>query len=186
MHNYHDTFKKFPANAIYSQDGKPLLSWRVAILPFIEENALYNEFRLNEPWDSEHNKRLLDRMPKIYAPGGAVAAEPNSTFYQVFTGKDTIFEGTNGLGIAAITDGTSNTILAVEAGKAVPWTKPDDVPYDAKDNLPKLGGLFKEGFHILMADGSVRFVRRDFDQQTLRLAITRNDGQVVDLDKLNP
>ncbi|HYT87230.1 MAG TPA: TIGR03067 domain-containing protein [Gemmataceae bacterium] len=186
MHNYHDTYKKFPTNAIYSKDGKPLLSWRVAILPFIDENALYQQFKLDEPWDSEHNKKLLDKMPMVYAPVGGAAAGPNTTFYQVFTGPGTIFEGTTGIRLPAITDGTSNTILAVEAGKAVPWTKPDDIPFDPKKDLPTLGGLFKEGFNILMADGSVRFVRRGFDVPTLRAAITRNGGEVLDLDKLSP
>jgi uncharacterized protein (TIGR03067 family) len=183
MHNYHDTYKRLPANAIYSKDGKALLSWRVAILPFIEENALYQEFKLDEPWDSEHNKKLLAKMPKIYAPV-AGNAPADSTFYQVFTGPDTIFAGMKGSSFARITDGASNTILAAEAGTAVPWTKPDDMPFDAKKDLPKLGGLFRAGFHVAMADGSVRFIRRDFDPQTLRLAIMPNDGQVVDLDKL--
>ncbi len=186
MHNYLSAYRTFPAHAIYSQDGKPLLSWRVAILPFIEQQALYQQFKLDEPWDSEHNKKLLDKMPQLYAPVSEVAAEPNTTFYQVFTGSGAIFEGTKGIRITDIRDGTSNTILAVEAGKAVPWTKPDDVPFDAQKDLPMLGGLFTEGFNVLMADGSARFVRRGFDGATLRAAITHSGGEVFDPDKLFP
>src|SRR5207244_11694577 len=66
FHNYHDTFGTFPPAAIYSKDGKPLLSWRVAILPYLDQDALYQQFKLDEPCDSAHNKLLLDRMQPIY------------------------------------------------------------------------------------------------------------------------
>jgi uncharacterized protein (TIGR03067 family) len=184
MHNYHDANRSFPPAAICGKDGKPLLSWRVALLPYLEQGALYKQFKLNEPWDSPHNKALLDKMPKVYAPVND--SEGVSTFYRVFTGPGTVFEGPRGVRLAAIRDGSSNTILVVEAGQSVPWTKPDELPYEAGKPLPKLGGLYSGGFNILMADGTVRVVRRDFDAATLRLAITRADGQMVDLDKLSP
>ncbi len=186
MHNYHDANRSFPAAAIHGKDGKPLLSWRVALLPYLEQNNLYRQFKLDEPWDSEHNKKLLAKIPQVYAPIAGNAKEPHSTYFRVFTGPGTLFEGDKGQRIAAVTDGTSNTILAVEAGAAVPWTKPDELPFTPAGKLPKLGGLSQGGFNILMADGSVRFIRRDFDAQTLRGAITRNGGEVVDLDKLSP
>lgn len=65
--NYHDTNDALPGN-IADKDGKPLLSWRIAILPFIEQQALYEQFKRDEPWDSEHNKKLIEKMPKLYAP----------------------------------------------------------------------------------------------------------------------
>src|SRR5262249_52470248 len=108
MHMYHDNYGKLPASAIYSKDGKPLLSWRVAILPYIEQEALYKEFHLDEPWDSEHNKKLLDRMPKVYGAKG------NETHYRVFTGKSSAFESKEGQKFADFTDGLSNTIMIVE------------------------------------------------------------------------
>jgi uncharacterized protein (TIGR03067 family) len=185
MLNYHDAYRGFPAHAIYSQDGKPLLSWRVAILPFVEEAQLYREFKLDEPWDSAHNKKLLARMPKLYAPVRAKTKEPHSTFYQVFVGPGAAFEGKKGLRIPGdFPDGTSNTLLAVEAGQAVPWTKPADLTYDAQKDLPALGGEFKDGFHIALVDGSSRWIRRGFDVPTFRLLITRNDGQPLDWQKL--
>jgi uncharacterized protein (TIGR03067 family) len=186
MHNYHDAYKKLPTAAIYSKDGKPLLSWRVTILPYLEEGPLYQQFRLDEPWDSAHNKKLLEKMPKLYAPVRGMTKQPHTTFYQVFTGPGTLFEGNKALKFQQVQDGISNTILAVEAGEAVPWTKPDDLPYDPQKDLPKLGGLFAEGFSALFADGSVRWVGRRFDVPTLRLAITCNDGQPFDEKKLNP
>src|SRR5438093_7201056 len=68
MHNYHDTYGHLPPAALKNKKGKPLLSWRVALLPFVEEDKLYKEFRLDEPWDSAHNKKLLAKMPKLFAP----------------------------------------------------------------------------------------------------------------------
>jgi RNA polymerase sigma factor (sigma-70 family) len=185
MHNYLDVNKTFPPPAIYSEDGKALLSWRVALLPYVEESQLYKQFKLDQPWDSQHNKRLLARMPKLFAPVAGKAIEGH-TYYQVFTGKGTVFPGPKGIGIADITDGTSKTVMIVEAGATVPWTKPADLPYKAGRPLPKLGGLFHGGFNMALCDGSVRFVGPNFNQDVMRALITRNDNQPVgpaDLDK---
>jgi hypothetical protein len=186
MHNYHDAYGRFPPAANRGADDKSLLSWRVMILPYIEQDALYKEFHMDEPWDSEHNKTLLAKMPSIYAPlNGVKTKEENSTFYQVFTGKGTPFEDPKGNRLADITDGTSNTIMIIEAGEAVPWTKPADLEYDAEKKLPKLGGIFKEGFNFALCDGSVRFCKKEFQEKTMRLLITRNDGNVVDINDLD-
>jgi RNA polymerase sigma factor (sigma-70 family) len=185
MHNYLDVNGHFPPAAIYDKKGKALLSWRVLLLPYLEKDDLFKQFHLDEPWDSKHNKPLLAKMPKQYAPPlhGKTKVE-NGTFYQVFVGKGTVFEGAEGIAIADITDGTSLTIAIVEAAEAVPWTKPADLPYDAKKPLPKLGGLFAKGFHAAFADGSVKWLKKDFDQTQMRIAITRNDAEVLDLSKL--
>jgi prepilin-type processing-associated H-X9-DG protein len=184
MHNYHDTFGTFPANAIYSKDGKPLLSWRVAILPFIEQDALYRQFHLDEPWDSPHNKELLKQMPPVYAPVQGKKAEPYTTFYQGFVGDGAFFEGKEGIRIADITDGTSNTILVVEAGESVPWSKPADLPFAANNPVPKLGAFYPNGFNAAFCDGSVHFLSRTIEEAVLRALITRNGGEVIDFNKL--
>jgi hypothetical protein len=195
FHNYNDVYGGIPANAIYSKDGKALLSWRVAILPFIEEDTLYKQFKLDEAWDGPNNKTLLARMPKVYAPVAGKTKVPYGTFYQVFTGPDTPFNpkaarfGFPSIGGSiprTFPDGTSNTLLIVEAGEAVPWTRPEDIPYDAKKPLPKLGGQFPNGFFAAFADGSVKFLRKDFDEATMRNLINPADGNVIDLSKVLP
>src|SRR5262249_31991555 len=129
MHNYHDTHGRLPPAVVHGADGKPVLSWRVLLLPFIEEHALFKQFHLDEPWDSPHNIRLLPQMPIIFKPfGGSAPPESNTTFYQVFVGKGTAFDGREGLRFDEdFPNGIANTFLIVEAGTAVPWTKPEDV-----------------------------------------------------------
>lgn len=180
-HSYHDV-NGFMAQDIVDKDGKPLLSWRVHLLPYIEQDNLYKQFKLDEAWDSDTNKKLIAQMPKVYAPI-RVKAKEGETFYQAFTGKDALF-GTGKKTLVGITDGTSNTIMTVEAGDPVIWTKPADVAYDAKKPLPKLGGMFDGNFNIGLADGSVMWVRKGFDEKTMRGAITPNGGEVIDLKKL--
>src|SRR5262249_6556434 len=106
-----------------------------------------------------------------------------ATYYQVIFGSGAAFEDKKTMRIpASFPDGTSNTILIVEAEKAVPWTKPADIPYDPKKPLPKLGGMFKDGFHVTLADGSARFVKRGVSDTTMRAAITRDGGEVLGSD----
>jgi hypothetical protein len=188
MHSYHDAFRGFPPAALTDKGKKPLLSWRVAILPFIEQAQLYRQFKMDEPWDSEHNKKLIPLMPSIYADPRGKTKEAGLTYYQVFVGPGTVFEPFVRGGPGALTniripndipDGTSNTIMAVEAGKPVIWTKPHDLPFDPKQALPPLGGLFPDGFNAALCDGSVRFIRRTVPAEILRLLIIRNDGNVI-------
>jgi hypothetical protein len=181
MHGYHDREKTFPPRAVFDKNGKALLSWRVLLLPYLGHDQLYKEFKLDEPWDSKHNKKLLAKMPRVYeAPAGMGKA--GHTYYLGLAGKDCFFDGKKGISFVDITDGTSNTLMIVEGGKAVPWTKPEDVEYDAMKPVPKLGGLFQEGFAGALADGSVRFFVRSVKESTLRLYITRNDGKVIPAD----
>ncbi len=184
LHAYHDTYKHLPTPAIYSQDGKPLLSWRVAILPWLDEQPFYKEFKLDEPWDSPHNKKLLAKIPSVYAPVRGPSRVKGGTYYQAFVGTGAGFEPGKKLRLTSFQDGTSNTLLVVEAGTPVPWTKPEDLPYVKDQALPRLGGQFRGHFMALFADGAVRFLSRNADEETLRRAITRDDGLVVELYKL--
>jgi RNA polymerase sigma factor (sigma-70 family) len=243
MHNYHDVYGSFPSPAIYGKDGKALLSWRVLLLPYLEQQHLYQQFKLDEPWDGPHNRRLLSAMPKVYAPIVPTRGPQDSTYYQVFVGPDeqqggagggavlggagqalrevgdaklggggsvppagaagTAVVGGTGAGnggapgvgpifvkhhatkLTEITDGTSNTILAIEGGSAVPWTKPQDLPYAADEPLPRLAGEFPDAVLTLFGDGSVHALALNLPEATMRALITRNGGEVVDFEKVH-
>lgn len=169
FHIFHDANNAMPSD-IADKNGKALLSWRVAILPYVEEEQLYKKFKLDEPWDSDNNKPLLDKMPKIYAaPRGK--ADKGHTFYQSFAGEGALMSG-KPVKIIAIQDGTSNTFMVAEAGEAVPWTKPADIAFDAKKPLPKLGGVFDGNFNVAFCDGSVRFVKKGVKDENLKKYVT--------------
>jgi hypothetical protein len=172
---------KLPSD-IVDKSGKPLLSWRVAILPYLEEGELYKQFKMDEPWDSDNNKKLIEKMPKLYAPV-RVKAKAGETYYQVFS--EVIFSTKRKmLYPASITDGTSLTGLVFEAGESLVWSKPADLPFDIKKKLPKLGGMFDGDFHVGMCDGSVMLLRKNADEEQLKFLITPNGGEVIDLKKL--
>jgi hypothetical protein len=163
MHNYYDVQKSFPPRAILSKEGKPLLSWRVAILPYLGAGELHKEFHLDEPWDSEHNRRLIDRMPEVLrSPSSSAAAGRTTYVAPVMPGA--IFGGPGGLTFKQITDGTSQTIMLVEADDdhAVVWTKPEDIEIDLEN--PSKGLLIgpQKVLFSLYADGSAhRFTTPD-------------------------
>jgi hypothetical protein len=177
-HNYESAYGNFPSNAL-NKEMKPLLSWRVQILPFIEENELYKQFKMDEPWDSEHNKKLIDKMPKLYAPVRG-KADSGMTFYQSFVGKNALIKPGQMLTLAAIPDGTSNTFMVAESAKGVIWTKPDDLPFDGKE-VPALGGMFDGKFHAVLCDGSVGLFKKGLNAETLGRLIDPADGNVINL-----
>jgi RNA polymerase sigma factor (sigma-70 family) len=185
FHNYADSNRgTFPPAALCDAQGKPLLSWRVAILSHIEQETLYKEFHLNEPWDSEHNKKLLGRMPAIYALPGVTMKEPGLTAYQVFVGKEALFDGGRKPRLPAdITDGTSNTLLVVEGAAPVPWTKPADIAFDDKDPRSRVGGWYGDLVDVLLCDGSARTIdRKKVSKETFRNAIMPADGNILGTD----
>ena len=177
MHNYHDVFKHFPAASIVGPDGKTLHSWRVAVLPFIEQRELYDQYHLDEPWDSENNKKVLEKMPAVFRH--PAAENLTDSCYYVLTGDTTLFPGTKGVDFPEVRDGTSNTIALVEAKRSIPWTKPEDIPYDPAKQLPKLGGFEPGVFLAAWADGSTHRLPATINETTLRALITRAGGEII-------
>jgi len=194
--NYHDVFGKFPPAVVRDQGGKPLYSWRVPILQFLDTEPAYETFRLNEAWDSPHNRPLSEKTPPCFQPALGGPDGAGLTRYQVLIGPGTAFER-DGLTLEDFPDGRANTILVGEGAEPVPWSKPAELLYDPARPLPAFGGPFrkavhflgyevrrKPGFNALFADGTVRFIPSDTDERIIRALITRNGGEPVDLSKL--
>jgi hypothetical protein len=178
--SYHDVTNRFPPPYLKTKTGQPGLSWRVAILPYIEQNSLYQQFKLDEPWDSPNNIRLLSQMPRTYMLPGQT--DPTVTHYQVFVGPGTMFDpAKQRIKITDIQDGTSNTIAAVEAAVPVPWTKPDDLPFPPPGQIASLLKWRGNYALVLMADAAVRPLSNTVTETNLRNAITINDGVAVSL-----
>ncbi|MSU77990.1 MAG: DUF1559 domain-containing protein [Gemmataceae bacterium] len=180
MHGYHDANKRLPAAGmtnVNDPNGKPLLSWRVSILPYIDQGALYQQFDLTQPWDHPTNKRLIANMPHIYIVPGS-DEKKGMTHYRVLVGPTTMFEANQKISLVSVTDGSSNTLMVVEAAEATIWTRPDDLPYNPNGPLPKFG-LTPDGFLAAFGDGTVRFIRANVPENVIRALITRNGGEAV-------
>lgn len=183
---YNSRTGRFP-NDVYSPDGRPLLSWRVVILPELGLEALYREFRLDEPWDSEHNRKLLPRMPDVYALLGS--PEDGRTLVQGLVGaagvnpRPLFVSGERaGLELPQVTDGRSNTLVCVEAAEAVEWTRPGGLPFTPQGPLPSLGRHFGNGTFVARLDGVVLWLSADnavkFEAAVRAMATINGDERI--------
>lgn len=173
MHNHHDTHKTYPGQGTGANwKGKSLLSWRVHLLPFIDQQSLYERFHLDEPWDSEHNFKLIDSMPSAFRSPGSLHSNKTSYLAPILPGSP--FASQGAFNQASIVDLQSRTIMFVEAvdEKAVIWTKPEDLEIDPENPTAGITGSSKGGFLVVMFDGSVRFIEQSIDSKSLRAMYT--------------
>ena len=183
FHEHHNHLGSLPPAA---SPGPNALSWRVALLPYIDQDDLYRAWNKNEPWDGPNNRQLWSRMPRIYQLPGR-QGDGTKTYYQVFVGNGTVFpanRANRGVGFHEISDGLSNTILVAEAGRPVIWCQPTDIPFtESPDGFdPKqVGGYFGKSVNVVMADGSVREISWGLSPLMFQLAITRADGKQLEL-----
>lgn len=192
LQGYHDTHGHLPPAVVRDRDGRPLYSWRVLILPYVEDEATYRKFRLDEPWDGPNNKLLLQTTPRAFQPVVGYYPDPleGRTRFQAVVGPCTAFER-DGLTRSDFPDGLAETVLVVEAEEAVPWSAPVDFAYDPTGEFPAFHKQTKpvklscrelwrhDGFVALMGTGQARFIRMPDDERDLRALMTRNGGEAV-------
>ncbi|MBA4029914.1 MAG: hypothetical protein C0478_03315 [Planctomyces sp.] len=177
FHNSHDVFGRFPSSSrTTNPDDSKALSWRVHILPLLDQGPLYNQFHLNEPWDSPHNLKLAEQMPAVYKTPGV--QEANKTSMHLIAGEGTPFDKEKAPHVRDFKDGLSNTLMVIIAGpdKAEIWTKPGGLPIDPKEPVKSLGNIGEKGTNALNGDGSIRKIDADIARETLLNLVRHNDG----------
>ncbi|TWT59099.1 hypothetical protein KOR42_24880 [Thalassoglobus neptunius] len=183
MHTFYDKYGSFPPSASYNDAGQPLLSWRVHLLPFLDQQELYEQFHLDEPWDSEHNSQLINQIPDVFQPESLALSLSGRTTFCVPVGESTIFNGKTGVTFPEITDGTSNTVMVVNVpnSEAVVWTQPTDLKVDVEDLHAAIFGN-RDSARALFGDGSARVLPAKLDNEALRAYFTRNGREVINYD----
>lgn len=179
LHNYHDTYQCFPPAVVKDKDGKPLYSGRVLLLPFMEQNNLYQAFDKDKAWNSPENERISQTIITTFLDPGSTSKPSSRSDYVFVTGKETIFDGKNKVAMNGnqIPDGTSNTLVMVEtlAGPSS-WAEPKDWDADTGTILP---GNRDDVIIVLFADGSVKSMRKQSLQQFMKPLTGRMDGQPI-------
>jgi type II secretory pathway pseudopilin PulG len=179
MTMYEVAHAHYPPAVVIGPDGKTPHSWRVELLPYLDQGELYHQYKTNEPWDSPANKKVLEAAPKVFHAANDSSRGTNSSYF-VFTGKNTMFSNTKGIRAPDVTGGLSETIMIVAAKRDIPWTKPEDIEFDPAKPLPELG---LDGRFIAAAfgDGSVRLLEKDMNEQILKsyFSISDNDKQFL-------
>ena len=177
FHQFESANKKFP-HSTKSPDPSHMhpVSWRVMILPFMEQKALYNLYRFDEPWDGPNNSKLLSMVPVPYRHPGAPAGSTN-TPYLAITGEEAMFQQSKDTPLSDVRDGLARTLMVVESKSTIPWTKPEDLAYASDKPLPAIGGFSDEGFHAAFGDGSVRFISKTIAESVLRALMTARGGE---------
>jgi hypothetical protein len=193
LHNYDSAYGTLPPAYIADANGTPMHSWRVLILPFIEQSALYNQYDFSEPWNGPNNIKLLNRMPNNLTCPSRFSNPTNLTSYVAVTGPGTVFPGAGSVKLADVTDGLSNTLMVVEvANWNVPWTAPLDLDIrtmSLRINDPKRPGISSKhpgGANAGCADGRTRWARESILPGNLRALFTIAGGEGITADQALP
>lgn len=157
LHNYHDTYRAFPPAIVRDADGQPLYSWRVLLLPYLNENQLYQQFDLSEPWDSPANIQFSQDTPALYlSPVMMDQYQPGLTSYMAIAGPNTVLNTQGSMTFKDITAGTSNVIAVIEnTQKPVVWSEPVDISPQQFLQMNFENGAFPTT-PVLITDGSTR------------------------------
>jgi hypothetical protein len=179
LNAYHTAHGHYPPAAVIGPDGKTAHSWRVELLPLLGEQKLYDSYKLDEPWDSEHNKQLIEKIPSVY--GTTKSSTKGDADYFVVTGTGTLFDGNAAPKRESITDAVGETILLVQSRRQIPWTKPADIDTSAADSPFRPGRTRRNDFYAAFADGSVKLVPKNTDPATIQALFTKAAGDEVKL-----
>jgi beta-lactamase regulating signal transducer with metallopeptidase domain len=179
LYNYENKHGHLPPAVVLGPDGKTPHSWRVELLPFLEQKSLYDQYRMSEPWDSPHNQLVLKQMPHIYHSPYDDPKSTNSACY-VLVGPGTAFEKPEGTKLNDITDGLASTVTVVEAKRNIPWTKPEDIAFDPEKPLPALGGFEEGHFSAGFADTHANRFNTERAKDQIKWLILRNDGHSIE------
>ena len=179
----HDSAMKRLPSPLSGLDGKAprKLSWRVDLLPFLDEQELYQQFHLDEAWDSPHNRSLIPHMPNVFRiPQSKYPAQSGLSTFVLPSNADTMWPADRVLDFKDIEDGTSNTIMIVEVNDdmAQEWTKPDPFEINMQNPASQLGGHFNDKIFFAMGDGSSNAIPRN-KFGDLKALLTRSGGEVI-------
>lgn len=159
------------------------VSWRVHILPYVEQEGVYRQFNLNQDWNEGQNQQTASILIKTYV---SPLDEPGTTqtHYRTFTGPGTIYDPKLMKGAVFpnyIADGVTNTIFAVDTAEMVPWPQPKEIAFEPNGSLPELGNSKRVwGVLIAMCDGSVKlFGKKTMDPNIIRRMVTAAGGEDV-------
>jgi hypothetical protein len=158
-------------------------SWRVLILPYLEQRQLFEQYDFSEPWDGPNNSKLAAQMPKVYAFHGEYKPGLTTTNYLAVVGVQTMWPGNQPRQTADVTDSTDSTILVVEnAGQGIHWTEPRDLDFATMSfavNSPNgISSKYLEPA-VVMADGTLRKLQENISPEVLQAMLTANAGEEV-------
>jgi len=191
LNAYAEDHGAYPAPALLSKSGRPLLSWRVLLLPYLGEEELYDRFDLNAAWDAGQNQSITyDEMPSVYRHPDSQGWS-TETAYHLVIGAGTLFPRTGPLSPKQVIDGSTKTILVVEARASSIWTEPMDVDLASTggtingSNGKDFGGLTEGGMCLVTVDGRGHFLPDTTAAMTVNALATPQGGEPLPDDVLD-